>query len=453
VNLKSGARVGLAIVIAVTVGIVFAIQRLEGTPPTLHAPDEIILGKAGKEVSIVLEDLESGLRNLSVRLLHRAGSHALLNEEYPGNPFLGTDSPARTRSVELSLHPESLQAPDGTATLIISTRDWSWRDGFAGNRSERSIPVQIDTRAPEIDLMSGLTYVYRGGSAAGVYRLNEEASFDGVQVGNTFSRGYPHPSGEDDLRFVLFAVPVEAEKDTPIRVVAIDRAGNRGEVRFPARILEKVFAESELEISQTFIERVADPLARQANLPTDSPEVTFRGVNEELRRRNEETIRERLAASSEATQHWQGAFRQLANSAVTSRFAEHRTYRLEEKDISESRHYGFDLASTAQAPITASAGGVVVLAENLGIYGRCVVIDHGLGIASLYGHLSSLKVEAGEKVESGQVLGRSGASGLAGGDHLHFAILVGDSYVDPLEWWDPKWVRSHVEVRLERSSP
>ena len=110
--------------------------------------------------------------------------------------------------------------------------------------------------------------------------------------------------------------------------------------------------------------------------------------------------------------------------------------------------FRFDLASVRQAEIQASNDGVVVLASYFGIYGNCVVIDHGLGVATLYGHLSRLDVTAGQRVERGARLGLSGATGLAGGDHLHFAVLVGGTYVDPLEWWDPKWFASNVEDRL-----
>jgi murein DD-endopeptidase MepM/ murein hydrolase activator NlpD len=72
-----------------------------------------------------------------------------------------------------------------------------------------------------------------------------------------------------------------------------------------------------------------------------------------------------------------------------------------------------------------------------------------MGITSLYGHLSRIDVKEGEDVAQGQTLGLSGQTGLAGGDHLHFAILVGDTYVDPVEWWDAKWVQSHVEAQLQ----
>ena len=101
--------------------------------------------------------------------------------------------------------------------------------------------------------------------------------------------------------------------------------------------------------------------------------------------------------------------------------------------------------------ITAGNGGRVLFAGELGIYGDCVILDHGGGLTSLYAHLSRIDVSEGQSVQKDEVLGLSGETGLAGGDHLHFAILVSGVYVDPKEWWDPKWVREHVEVRLPSS--
>jgi murein DD-endopeptidase MepM/ murein hydrolase activator NlpD len=91
-------------------------------------------------------------------------------------------------------------------------------------------------------------------------------------------------------------------------------------------------------------------------------------------------------------------------------------------------------------------------ADDLGIYGNCVILDHGYGVTSLYGHLSRIDVKVGELVRAGQQLGLSGSTGLAGGDHLHFAILVDDTYVDPVEWWDPKWVREKIDSLLAPAS-
>ena len=88
--------------------------------------------------------------------------------------------------------------------------------------------------------------------------------------------------------------------------------------------------------------------------------------------------------------------------------------------------------------------GVVLYAADLGIYGNCVIVDHGLGVQSLYAHLSSIEVKEGDRVEKGRVLGRSGMTGLAGGDHLHFTMLVNGQAVNPVEWWDPKWMQDRV---------
>ena len=95
----------------------------------------------------------------------------------------------------------------------------------------------------------------------------------------------------------------------------------------------------------------------------------------------------------------------------------------------------------------------MIFQDPLGIYGNCVIVDHGLGVTSLYAHLSRIDVREGDLLEKDQRLGLSGATGLAGGDHLHFAVMVGSTYVDPKEWWDPKWVREHIEARLATQAP
>ena len=424
-------------------------QRFEGQPPQVEAPERILLGADPQSIPIRVSDEDSGLRLVSVRWLDQTGSKTLLENTYPGSLAQGGAPGTRAQSVDWVLDAQQLGVPDGQATLVIDTRDWSWRDGFSGNRTERSIPVTIDTAPPSVRVESGLTYVYRGGSGAAVYAVDSESQRDGVQVGEAFFPGYPHPAGGPNRRIALFSIPVDAPPKVPVEVVAADAAGNQKSVRFPARVLERVFRKSELPLSDTFIDQVAVPLAEGADLGTSDPAETFRAVNETLRTRNEATIQERLEGGSEQPL-WTGAFQQWPGSQVMSRFAEHRTYVYQGEPISEARHYGFDLAATAHAPVTAAGAGRVVLAEDLGLYGNCVVIDHGLGLASLYGHLSAIDVALGEEVARGQRIGNSGETGLAAGDHLHFAFIVGERYVDPLEWWDPKWVRSHIGVRLER---
>jgi murein DD-endopeptidase MepM/ murein hydrolase activator NlpD len=90
----------------------------------------------------------------------------------------------------------------------------------------------------------------------------------------------------------------------------------------------------------------------------------------------------------------------------------------------------------------------VVLARYFGIYGNSVVLDHGGGLMSLYSHLSSIEVAPDQEVEKGQVIGRTGQTGLAGGDHLHFTLLIRGQPVNPIEWWDPMWIRDRVMGKL-----
>ena len=139
------------------------------------------------------------------------------------------------------------------------------------------------------------------------------------------------------------------------------------------------------------------------------------------------------------------------NSAVESAFADQRTYIYKGKEVDQQTHLGFDLASLAGNPVVAANRGKVLYADELGIYGNCVIIDHGMGVQSLYAHLSSIGVKAGDMVEKEQTLGRSGMTGLAGGDHLHFTMLVNGQMVNPVEWWDSHWIQDRILRKLRTS--
>ena len=442
------ARTGLvlaAVAVILAAG-VFAVPHMEGSPPEIGEQAEITLGRTAQEVAISLQDADTGLRTMTVRIVYPGESKVLLEREFPGSSIAGGST--EEEAVAIRLDARELGLPEGAAELVVAVHDWSWRNGFGGNVGERRLALRIDTTPPRLAVESGLTYIHRGGSGAAVYQVGEAAARDGVSVGDSFFRG--HPIGGSGRRVAVFAVPVDASANPTIRVVAEDAAGNQTSASFPVRVKEDEFESNTVALSQRFLEQTVRPLAEANGFDTSDLSKAFRDVNETLRARNEARIREAISAAA-AGRQWSGAFEQMRDSKVTSRFAEKRSYRIDGRDISSATHYGFDLASTAGATVTAANAGVVVFAEDLGIYGNCVLIDHGLGVSSLYGHLSGLAVAAGEQVKKGQPLGRSGATGLAGGDHLHFAMLVGGTYVNPLEWWDPEWVQSHVEVRLQAS--
>lgn len=175
---------------------------------------------------------------------------------------------------------------------------------------------------------------------------------------------------------------------------------------------------------------------------------TFLKVNRDVRRENYEQII-RVTGSPANKKLWEGRFLRLPKSAPRAQFAERRTYRYKGKDIDKQVHMGIDLASIRQSPVPAANSGKIVFAGSLGIYGNTTIIDHGLGLFSLYAHLSSFARDQGEAVTQGDIIGRTGSSGMAGGDHLHFSMLVHNTFVNPIEWWDAEWIKNNISGKLE----
>lgn len=430
------------------VGTGFAWLRFEGEPPQITGPESLVLGGQGGSVPLQLSDAGAGLRSVHIALVHAAGELDLLSENYPGTATQGAHAGELPLSLDIPIEPDALPKAVKEATLRVRVRDWSLRDSFRGNLAERDIAVTIDRRPPRVSVTTGLTYVRRGGAGVVRYELNEEVVRDGVQVGESFFPGFEL----NGSRVAFYAIPTDVEHDPQVRVIAEDTAGNVARARWPVVVNERALPVANVTLPLSFLDTTVPDLAAAVGIDASDPKAAFAQINTEVRAANEVAIRKALADSA-PERLWQGAFAQLANSKVTSRFAEQRTYFVGGEAVSKATHFGYDLASTRAAPITAAARGRVMYSDELGIYGNCVLIDHGLGLGTLYGHLSRLDVEVGDRVERDQTLGLSGATGLAGGDHLHFAVIIGDSYVDPIEWWDQKWVRENIEARLPTPTP
>ena len=441
---RSGWLLILVLIAAIGIG-GFAWYRFEGESPGLQAPEaELVIGKNGMKLDLRASDARSGLRSLHVAVAQPAGEKVLFDESYPGNLLSGGTRSEQATTVQLD--PATLGPLTGPATLSISVRDWSWRGAFSGNETRRDLPLRVDLEPPRIEVtsgISGITYVRQGGSGSVAYRVSEPTARDGVRVGTAEFRGFPRKGGGANERIALFAFPTGIDAKSPVRVFAEDAAGNSSEAGWAVVVQPYVQPEGKVQLTQTILEQVVPRLAPRGA----AGDVAFQEVNTRVRAENEKKIRE-LAANTAPELLFTGNLHQLANSKVTSRFGEKRIYMVDGREISRAVHFGYDLASLSGAPVTATAAGRVLYAGDLGIYGNCVVLDHGLGLASLYGHLSRIDVELNARVEGDQRLGLTGATGLAGGDHLHFATLIGNTYVDPIEWWDAKWVADHVAPNL-----
>jgi murein DD-endopeptidase MepM/ murein hydrolase activator NlpD len=242
----------------------------------------------------------------------------------------------------------------------------------------------------------------------------------------------------------------DQDVNAPMHVFARDEAGNIAEAGFDHKTFPKKFKSSKIELSDALLDRVVPAiLAGTTEIkPEGSTLDKFLVINGELRRKNAATIAS-MAPKTAPDMLWGGAvFHPFTNNKVESAFADFRTYLYQGREVDKQVHLGFDLASFANSPVLAANRGKVLYADNLGIYGNCVIIDHGLGVQSLYAHLSSIGVKAGDMVEKEQTLGRTGTTGIAGGDHLHFTMLVGGHMVNPIEWWDAHWIQDRILRKL-----
>ena len=330
--------------------------------------------------------------------------------------------------------------------------------------TSRTYPLELRFEPPRLTVLSEQHYVNHGGTEMVVYRVTPNDVESGVIVDNQVYPGFPAAgagiSGADEaMRVAFFALLHDQELDAPMQLFARDPAGNEARDDFDRRTFPKVFRRRQITVGNNFIQRVVPAIAEQSDtarvllegIPKDDLVTQYVRINADLRQENENYL---LALAKKTQPHllWQGSFRQLGNSQVESSFADHRTYLYNGQAIDQQVHLGFDLAVTANVAILASNHGVVVHADFLGIYGNCVVIDHGMGLQSLYAHLSSIGVRVGDAVKQGREIGRSGRTGLAGGDHLHFTMLLHGHPVTPLEWWDPHWIGDRITRKIARAS-
>jgi len=330
------------------------------------------------------------------------------------------------------------QAPalhDGKARLIIETVSNDLRGRVDSIESD----VQIVTQPPRIAADGAQHYINQGGSELVVFTPSGYVTESGVRVGKYTFRSFPLAS-QTKQRFSLFAYPWDLPADTVPVAYARNPAGAEATARFWYKVFPKKFRSRDLPIDDAFLEKVVNQID-----PGGSGDLLarFLKINGEMRRKNNQTLADlRLKTADRFL--WSGPFLPLTNAAVESSFADKRSYIYKGKKVDEQVHLGFDLAVTLHVSVPAANDGRVVWADNLGIYGNCVVVDHGYGLQSIYGHLSEIAVKPGDMVKKSQSLGKSGSTGLAGGDHLHFSMQVDGVQVNPIEWWDEHWIKDRI---------
>ena len=332
------------------------------------------------------------------------------------------------------------QLKEGKARLIVEARS----NDLRAATDTVAADVNVILRPPSVTTDGFQHYINQGGSELAVFTPSGSWQEAGVRVGQAAFRSFPAPGGGEQ-RFSLFGYSWDTPPDTVPMVFADNSAGTEATARFWFKVFPKKFRARDLTIDDAFLEKVDNQID-----PGGSGDLLtrFLKINGEMRRANNKTLAD-LRLKTEPRFLWKESFLQLANSQVESAFADLRTYIYKGKKVDQQVHLGFDLATTQHGPVLASNSGKVVWAAMLGIYGNCIVLDHGYGLQSIYGHLSEIAVKEGDMVERGQLMGKSGSTGLAGGDHLHFSMQVDGVQVNPIEWWDDHWINDHIRSRLK----
>jgi murein DD-endopeptidase MepM/ murein hydrolase activator NlpD len=427
-----------------------------GAPPslTIEQPDGPV-GRTG-DMTVVAGAPGGRLTTLSI-VLEQSGRTI---------PLFALDSPETAKveqvdgeHIRITRPIGKPQLPDlqaGPARIVVSaTRPSIFDLRMLSASAAKEFEVKLEP--PRLAIISTHHFINHGGAELVVYRATPPEVWSGVRVGSAEYPGFPASgagvAGADpSLKVAFFALGHDDDLSTPIALLARDDAGNEASIGFVNQVFPKPFRKSRIALDDRFLQRVVPDILTQApelNLDPRGADLlpAFLKINGDLRRANAERITA-LMKGTDPARLWEGPFVRMGGGQVEASFADYRTYTYQGKEVDQQVHLGFDLAATAASPLVAANAGKVLHAGWLGIYGNCVIIDHGMGVASLYGHLSSVEVKAGDRLTRGQQIGRSGMTGLAGGDHLHFTMLVHGRAVNPVEWWDPHWIADRIERKL-----
>ncbi len=413
--------------------IIVAAFWLSGKKPELHLVKPVTTIGTATPVSVQV-DAPNGLKHFSATLSQNGQSQTVFEDGKKSRQASQTFNFPVGKQVASFLK-------EGPAHLTVSAAS----DDFRGAGAQIEQDVQVILRPPTIVADGRQHYINQGGSELVILDVGGSWTEAGVHVGKYTSMSFPMP-GEPDAsthRFSLFAYPWDLSPDTIPLAFARNSAGTEVTTTFWTKIFPKKFRSSNIQINDRELQKVVGELDPEG---TGSLVDRFVKLNRDLRKANTETIYN-LRTNTEHKILWSGPFIPV-KGARESYFADRRSYFYQGKKIDEQVHLGYDLAQTTNMEVRSANSGKVIYADRLGIYGNCVILDHGYSLQSLYGHLSRITVKVGDMVRKEQPIGISGATGMAFGDHVHFSMLVDGYQIDPKEWWDEHWIHDRILSKI-----
>jgi len=401
-----------------------------------------------QEFAITVADEKRGIRRIEASVKQGDRPRKIFEKTFPFEGLFNCDGTHRFVT-RFEINPSSLNLAQGQAELIVSVWDYSRRSGGDGNLSVVEHKMIVDTIPPAVRPVCTRNYINVGGSGLAVYQTTSDAIKSGLFVNGIFFPGFPAGEGfQEGMHVCYFAMPLGIKEKPNMYLWAEDRAGNCSKGIFPCHIRQKRFREDKINITDRFLKQILPYFSAYLNDATGTDMEKFLKINRDLRQENARTFYN-LRTQTTPQMLWEGVWLRLKNAANMAGFGDRRSYYYKGEKIDEQTHMGVDLASLAGSEIQAANNGRVIFADNLGIYGLTVVLDHGQGLASTYSHLSSIGVQAGQTVNKADVIGTTGQTGLAGGDHLHYGVMVNGIFVNPIEWWDEHWIQDNITRKLK----
>ena len=432
VKFKRKFYIFIALIIIAGGGVLY-LKYADMEEPVVYLHPEVTHTNDRQPFKIEVKDPGLGLKSVEVKVIQGDRVHTVVTEQF------GEAIDSFRTELELP------RLDQGEFQVIINALDRSIVNWGRGNLSTLSRTMTFDNVPPSISLYSMVHNLNQGGSGLTIYELSKDVVKTGVVVGDYFFPAYRQPDGKYHC---LFAFPHDADTNSDIpRILARDRAGNEQISGLNYHVNSRSFRHDRLNIGDNFLRSQMPQFERDFPGENDPFEI-FLKVNRQMRQDNRAKVEE-IARKTSHVLDFEGVFLRKSNSAQMAGFADRRTYYYQDQEIDRQVHLGVDLASTAQAPIPAANKGKVVFTGIIGIYGQTVVIDHGIGLQTLYAHLSSIDVQEGQMIAKGETIGRTGTTGLAVGDHLHFEVLVSGISVNPVEWWDINWINNNISSKLQ----
>ncbi|WP_293651836.1 M23 family metallopeptidase [uncultured Campylobacter sp.] len=434
-----GSKVKTFIFALIFIGLIFGVvgvlnsNSMDSEPPKISINSEIYWNQ---KTPIDLNISDNGtLQSFKVTLVDGQSAHVIMDEKF--------NEPQNQVQINLKF-PKSLILDKNRAyELLIEAKDSSF---LGGNVASKKVNLIIDSKNPQIQLINQSYKITKGGSAVVVFKAVDE-NLQSVYIQNGDRIFKPTKFVKDGYWASLLAWDLQSP-NFKARIVAVDKAGNKSFSSIGYYLQDRKYKESRIALSDRFLDGKIDELANQyaQNYPELDRLAKFKFVNETLRDSNEDMIHKITSAVPEEIidSFYIEPFYPLRNGAAVASFGDHRFYTYNGEDVSQSWHMGLDLASTAMASIDTQNAAFVAYNDLNGIYGENIILYHGFGLYTLYGHCNGTLVKPGEHIGAKHIIGKTGTSGLALGDHLHFGVLIQGVEVRPEEWMDRKWMKDNI---------